>query len=70
MSNRKIDFSVIVEDVIETLRSRVKYEGDISDLGNEIGYAIGKSLPNMNGDEIHILISGLQHGISLTNGTH
>ena len=43
---------------------------DISDVGNEVGFAIGKMIPNMNQDEIESLIFGIRHGISLTNGTH
>ena len=46
------------------------YEGDISDLGNEIGYVLGTFIDNMNEEQITDFIHGLQHGISLTNGTH
>ena len=38
--------------------------GDLSDLGNEIGIVIG------NEKNINEFISGLKHGISLSNGTH
>ena len=67
---REIEFDSVVESVIFELRSRVKYDGDISDLGNEIGFAVGKSLPMITEDELHDFISGIKHGISLTNGTH
>lgn len=39
---------------------------DFGDLGNEIGIVIGTLTP----DEIRDFINGLEHGISLTNGTH
>ena len=49
----------------------VQYDnGDISDLGNEIGISVGKGVENMTENEISIFISGIRHGISLTNGTH
>ena len=46
------------------------YEGDISDLGNEVGYALGNVIENMNEQQVTDFIHGLRHGISLTNGTH
>ena len=67
---REIQFDSVVESVISELRSRVKYEGDISDLGNEIGFAVGKVLPMIAEGELDDFISGIKHGISLTNGTH
>lgn len=48
----------------------IHYEGDISDLGNEVGYALGNVIYNMNEKQITDFIHGLRHGISLTNGTH
>ena len=48
----------------------IKYYGDISDLGNEIGYAVGNTVKNMTERETRHFIFGIQHGISLTNGTH
>ena len=46
------------------------YEGDLSDCGNEIGYTVGKRYKNMTEEEIEDFITGIGHGISLTNGTH
>ena len=46
------------------------YEGDLSDCGNEIGYMVGKTYKDMTQDEIEDFITGIRHGISLTNGTH
>jgi predicted hydrocarbon binding protein len=48
----------------------VKYNGDISDLGNEVGYCLGHIIKDMTEEQIRDFISGLKHGISLTNGTH
>ena len=48
----------------------IKYYGDISDLGNEIGYAVGNVIKDMNEQETTDFIHGIRHGISLTNGTH
>ena len=48
----------------------VYYDGDISDLGNEVGYALGNVIENMNEQQVTNFIHGIRHGISLTNGTH
>ena len=42
--------------------------GDISDVGNEIGFLIGEYLSTE--EELNDFIHGLKHGISLKNGTH
>ena len=49
---------------------RMNYTGDLSDCGNEIGIIIGEKYKNMTEDETQDFISGIKHGISLTNGTH
>ena len=41
---------------------------DLSDIGNEIGIVIGKYTDDEN--TIEDFISGLRHGVSLSNGTH
>jgi len=46
------------------------YEGDLSDCGNEIGYTVGHKYKDMTEGEIEDFITGIRHGISLTNGTH
>lgn len=67
---REIDFKKTLTD-ISTRLPTVKYNnGDISDIGNEIGYTIGLILENMTEEEISDFISGFRHGVSLTNGTH
>lgn len=70
MEERSIEFKDIFEQLCQTF-NEIKYNnGDISDVGNEIGYALGKVLPNLTEDEIKDFIHGVKHGISLTNGTH
>ena len=48
----------------------IKYYGDVSDLGNEIGYTVGNIVKDMTEQETTDFIHGIRHGISLTNGTH
>lgn len=68
--SREIKFEEILEQVVNNFKE-IKYNnGDISDLGNEVGYAIGTALPNMTEEEIKDFIVGIRHGVSLTNGTH
>ncbi len=48
---------------------KVSYEnGDLSDVGNEIGIVLGNYIENEQ--EFKYLVQGIRHGISLTNGTH
>lgn len=49
---------------------KTEYTGDLTDLGNEIGYVIGSQYKNMKETHIFDFITVLQHGFSLTNGTH
>ena len=60
-------FDEIVIDIVLQLTG-IKYSGDLSDIGNEIGIAIGKHLDKNN--TVEDIISGLRHGISLIDGTH
>ncbi len=54
---------------IKTQLENINYpNGDISDIGNEIGIALGQYLSTE--EELNDFITGLKHGISLTNGTH
>ncbi len=69
-TNREIDFKRVSKSVSDHMLN-IKYDnGDLSDIGNEIGFSIGQSLKNMGQDEIDDFISGFKHGVSLTNGTH
>ena len=60
-------FDKIKEDIIDQL-NQVKYAGDLSDIGNEVGIAIAKYIDGDN--TIEDFISGLRHGVSLVDGTH
>jgi len=69
-NDRKIKFTKISEGISEHL-SNLKYDnGDLSDIGNEIGFSLGTLLKDMSEDEINSFITGFRHGVSLTNGTH
>ena len=61
---------VSISDILKERALEMKYIGDLSDLGNEIGSIVGKQYPNMNQQEIDLFITGFKHGVSLTNGTH
>ncbi len=57
--------------MLEERAKKVTYQGDLSDLGNEVGYVLGTHVvADMDETQITDFIHGLQHGISLTNGTH
>ena len=64
----KLMMKLLSAKINENLEN-IKYRGDISDLGNEVGYCVGKVL-NMNEQDTNEFITGIRHGISLTNGTH
>ncbi len=58
----------ILNTITEHL-SKVQYEnGDISDIGNEIGIALGNYITTEQ--DLKDFIQGLRHGISLTNTEH
>lgn len=44
--------------------------GDLSDLGNEIGIVIGEYTSDKMGYEKDDFVSGIYHGISISDGTH
>lgn len=64
--------SDIVQELVESLNhSSIKTGCDMSDIGNEIGLALGKYISKDKiGFELDSLISGIRHGISLVDGTH
>jgi hypothetical protein len=68
------DFEQIKIDIINQLNNMTYKVGDIDDIGNEIGIAIGKYTMLKNAEEIgtskNLFICGLEHGISLIDGTH
>lgn len=62
------NFQHIIKQIKEHME-KVSYEnGDLSDVGNEIGIVLGNYIENEK--EFKDLITGIRHGISLTNGTH
>jgi hypothetical protein len=62
------NFQHILKQISESL-SKVSYEnGDLSDVGNEVGIAIGNYV--VTEQDFKDFVSGLRHGISLTNGEH
>ena len=56
---------LLKQEIIDVLED-FHYKGDISDIGNEIGIVIGK----YSEDDTRDFKFGLEHGISLSNGTH
>lgn len=58
-------FNEIKDKLIDRLFN-IPYEGDIGDIGNEIGIVIGE----LTKEEISEFKHGINHGISLTDGTH
>ena len=55
---------------LEERFSNISYEnGDISDVGNEVGIIIAKYFSDDFGDK-NDFINGMNHGVSLTDGTH
>ena len=67
-------FEQIKEDIINRLNSLNYKDGDLTDIGNEIGVAIGKYTiekdAESNGLDKDAFICGLEHGVSLIDGTH
>jgi len=54
---------------IKTQLEDVDYDnGDVSDIGNEIGIVLGEFITTES--ELKDFIHGIRHGMSLTNGTH
>lgn len=67
---REIDMKSTLTELGKRLPSVQFPKGDMSDIGNEVGFQLGSVLKNMTEDEIDDFISGFKHGVSLTNGTH
>ena len=62
------EFEKIMDKLSISLGNVSYRNGDISDVGNEIGVTIGEYLSTE--EELNDFITGLKHGISLKNGTH
>lgn len=68
MSN---NFKNISEEISGSLSNLGYDNGDVSDIGNEIGIILGKYINEKEmGWELDSFISGIKHGISITDGTH
>jgi hypothetical protein len=64
------NFNKIIRNIVVQLET-VTYNGDLSDIGNEIGIVIGKYIEkDKMGCELDDFIHGIKHGISLVDGTH
>ncbi len=62
------NFQHILKQIREHME-KVSYDnGDLSDVGNEIGIVLGNYIETEQ--DLKDLVHGLRHGISLTNGTH
>lgn len=59
----------VIKEIPEQLE-KINYVGDFTDIGNEIGIVIGKYICNQEGFTKQDFVSGLEHGISLSDGTH
>ena len=65
------EFKKVSLEISERLSALPYDNGDVSDIGNEIGIILGKYISdNLFGWEKDDLISGINHGISIANGTH
>ena len=65
------EFKKACKEISERIANLPYENGDVSDIGNEIGIVLGKYMSeNSFGWEKEDFISGLNHGISIANGTH
>ena len=62
------DFREVLFNIAERVSKVENVVQDISDVGNEIGIAIGKYINNE--EDKKDFIRGIEHGISLIDGTH
>lgn len=65
-----LDMKSVLTQLGQKLPSVQYSQGDVSDIGNEVGFQLGQILQNLTEDEIKDFIHGFKHGVSLTNGTH
>ena len=65
-----MEFKEILNILASRLEQVTYQNGDLSDIGNEIGIQLGSILPGMTEEEVQDFIHGFKHGISLTNNTH
>ncbi len=71
LSNENPDFNKVCLEISQRLSNLPYDNGDMSDIGNEIGIILGKyTQDKLFGWEREDFDSGLTHGISIANGTH
>lgn len=68
--NQEKENHVIIEKLISYFEENKAKIADMSDVGNEIGIAIGKFISEKQGYELQDFLSGIKHGVSLAKGTH
>lgn len=62
------EFIEIKNHLVDNL-NRISYDnGDLSDIGNEIGIVLGHYIKS--DEDFNDFIIGVKHGISLTDGSH
>jgi hypothetical protein len=63
----------IKEEIIHQLEN-MAFQGDLGDIGNEIGIVIAKYIMKKDADkkglDLDSFIRGVKHGVSLIDGTH
>ena len=67
---RGLKFNLVVSELSDRLEKLPYDNGDLSDIGNEVGYILGGIIKDMNDEDVQTFIMGFKHGVSLTNGTH
>lgn len=60
----------IFKELSQGLTAIKNYNGDLSDVGNEVGILIAKYLDDELGYDLEGFIAGVRHGVSLMDGTH
>ena len=61
---------LMADDIFKQLTTNKHKIADMDDFGNEIGIAIAKYFLPADGFELLDFIQGIQHGVSLEDGTH
>ena len=61
---------IIIKEINEEIKEIPFKSCDLGDLGNIIGMVVAKYFNKELGWDKESLISGIKHGISLTDGTH
>ncbi|NBP56532.1 hypothetical protein EBU71_08365 [bacterium] len=66
MNSDNFDFLKLAKTISDHLVNISYSNGDLSDLGNEIGIILGKSLPQISEQDLRDFIAGVHHGIDLS----